>query len=138
MNKKFFLPWVSVYLVNSLLGFLIHHVLLGPDYRELAGTLQSTAKDRIPFFILSSIISTFFLTLIYVGWRKKGSMGEAMLYGFFIGLWMGSNMGLNTYASSDLIPLSLSLKWVLLVSTQYTLDGLFLGLINKIASRQSI
>ena len=135
MLKRFFITWLAVYLVNSLCGFLIHHIILAEDYRSMTAVWQSDARSRILFFIISSIIGSFFLTLVYAKWQKMTTVKEGALYGLFIGLWMGSNMALNTYASSNLIPFSLSMKWLILSIIQYTIDGCILGLSFKLFSK---
>jgi hypothetical protein len=127
MAKRFLLSWLAVYLVNSFIGFIIHHVILRSAYKELAAVWQSNAKDKILFFIISSIVGSFFLTLIYTRWQKLSTAAEGTVYGLFIGFWMGSNMSLNTYAVSDLIPFSLSMKWLVLSIIQYAIDGFILG-----------
>jgi len=138
MLQRFFITWLAVYLVNSLSGYLIHHIILAEDYRTMTAVWQSDARSRILFFIISSVIGSFFLTLVYAKWQKMKTVSEGALYGLFIGLWMGSNMALNTYASSNLIPFSLSMKWLVLSMIQYTIDGCILGLSFKLFAQRNI
>ncbi|MFI5134536.1 MAG: hypothetical protein ACHQD9_01665 [Chitinophagales bacterium] len=121
--KRFLLSWLAVYIINSISGFVIHHVILGATYQALSGSLHSDAPNRIGYFIALSITGSFFLTLIYSQWKKKQTITEGAMYGFLIGCWMSLNMALSVYASTQLIPLSLAVQWLVYGIIQYTIAG---------------
>jgi hypothetical protein len=130
MVKRFFLGWIAVYAFNSSTGYLIHHVILGKTYERLMPVLHSEdIKSKIWAFVVSGLTGSFFFTLIYSSWKKRGSIGEGIRYGFFISIWMGMNMALNTYASTGLVPLSLAMQWLLYTIVQYTIAGCLLAFV---------
>lgn len=131
MKKRFFLGWFALYAFNGFTGFLIHHVLLGSTYSEIASTLHADVQSRLWAFILISISGSFFLTLFYSEWRTGNSLGEGLKYGILIGVWMTINEYFSAYASSDAIPLWLALTWILLGLLQYIVCGIILALIYR-------
>ncbi len=129
MKAKFFLGWLSVYVVNSFTGYLIHHVILGNTYKALAGSLHAHVISRLWAFILISLTGSFFFTFIYANWEKTETISEGLKYGLFIGVWMGLNVSLTAYAGSELIPLSVAAEWITFTILQYILSGLVLAFI---------
>jgi hypothetical protein len=129
MKKYFFISWLIIYVINSITGYFIHHVILGDTYKTIASSLGADVKSRLWVFILISITGSFFLTLIYSVWRKSGSLMEGVKYGFFIGIWITFSEYLSAYASSGAIPLSLVIKWILFGLLQYILSGFILALV---------
>lgn len=129
-SKRFFLAWLAVYIFCSITGYLEHDVILHNAYMRLMPTIHSAdVKSKIWAFIISAIVSTFFYTLIYTSWKKKGTVAEGLKYGIFIGLWMWIVMTMRTYASTDLIPFSLITQWLIYGFIQYALCGILVALV---------
>ena len=130
MKKRFFLSWFVVYAINSISGYFIHDILLHKTYMELMPTLHSeNIKSKIWAFIISSVVSTFIFTLVYAKWKKSGTIGEGILFGLFLGAWIGIQMSLNTYASTGLIPFSLAIKWLMYALIQDAMAGALLAFV---------
>ncbi|HVT86136.1 MAG TPA: hypothetical protein VHD35_13110 [Chitinophagaceae bacterium] len=139
MKKKFFLSWLAVYAINSLSGYFIHDVLLHKTYMELMPTLHSeNIKSKIWAFIISSVLSTFIFTLIYTRWKKSGTIVEGILYGLFLGAWIGIQMSLNTYASTGLIPFSLAIQWLIYALIQEAMAGALLAFVYNYKEKRFI
>ncbi|MGH2642918.1 MAG: hypothetical protein ACRDE2_03130, partial [Chitinophagaceae bacterium] len=99
-------------------------------YMHLQPTLHSAdVKSKIWAFVISALVATFFYTFIYTAWKKKGTVSEGLKYGIFIGLWMWIVMTLRTYASTDLIPPSLEIQWLVYGVIQYAICGILLALV---------
>jgi len=60
---------------------------------------------------------------------KKGTVGEGILYGLFLGVWIGIQMSLNTYASTGLIPFSLAIQWFIYALIQEAIVGALLAFV---------
>jgi hypothetical protein len=131
MKKRFLIGWFTLYIFNGFTGYLIHHVLLGSTYSEIASTLHADVQSRLWAFILISISGSFFLTLFYSEWRKGNSLGEGLKYGVLIGIWMTFNEYFSAYASSNAIPLWLAMTWIALGFVQYVVCGIILALIYR-------
>lgn len=129
-TKRFFLAWLAVYVFCSITGYIEHDVILHHTYMSLQPALHSgDVKSKIWAFVISAVVSTFFYTLIYSSWKKKGTVGEGLKYGIFIGLWMWIVMTMRTYASTDLIPFSLAMQWLVYGIIQYALGGMVMAVV---------
>jgi Na+(H+)/acetate symporter ActP len=137
MIKRFLLAWFLVYLVSGLSGYLVHHLLLGEQYRQVAASMHANVMGRIWAFILVSIAGSFFFTLIYTRWNKTGTIREGLLYGLILGLFVTLSEYLSAYASSDAISLWLTTEWIVFGLLQYCLSGLVLSLIFSKVHRNS-
>lgn len=130
MKKRFFLSWIMVYVIQSLSGYFVHDIFLHRTYMELMPTLHSeNIKSKIWAFIVSSVVSTFIFTLVYSKWKKSGNIVEGILYGLFLGAWIGIQMSLNTYASTGLIPFSLAIQWLMYALIQWAIAGALLAFV---------
>jgi hypothetical protein len=129
MKKRFFLSWFLIYVLNSFSGYFIHHVLLGDTYKQIASALHADVKGRLWAFIIISISSSFFFTLIYSRWRRNNTITEGLKFGFFAGTWITFSEYFSAYASSDAIPLSLTIEWIVLGLLQSCLAGCILALV---------
>ena len=131
MNKKFFISWLSIYILNALSGYLVHHVLLGSTYLTIAETLHADVHGRIWAFIMISIVGSFFFTFFFSMLEKYHSVRGGLLFGFLIGLWFTTGEYLSAYASSNVISLTLAMEWLVLGIVQYVIGGYILGTIYK-------
>ena len=140
MKKRFFIGWLALYAFNGFSGYLIHHVLLGSTYNEIASSLHADVQNRLWAFILISLSGSFFLTWFYSEWRKGNSLSEGLKYGVLIGIWMTFNEYFSAYASSNAIPLWLAMTWISLGLVQYVICGVILALIyrNEPSLRRSL
>ncbi|HVZ56642.1 MAG TPA: hypothetical protein VG870_08295 [Chitinophagaceae bacterium] len=139
MRQRFFLSWLVVYAIHSLSGYFIHDIVLHKTYMALMPTLHSeNIKNKIWAFIISSVVSTLIFTWVYSKWRKKGTIGEGILYGFFLGAWIGIQMSLNTYASTGLIPFSLAIQWFVYALFQEAIVGGLLAFVYNYRANRSI
>lgn len=126
--KRFFSGWIAVYIINSITGYIEHDIFLHKTYMQLMPALHSgDVKSKIWAFIITSLTSSFFFTLIYGQWQKKGNPEEGLRYGFFMGIWIFLGMALNTYAGTGLIPLSLALQWLIYGVIQYSIAGMVIA-----------
>ena len=130
MKKRFLLSLIIVYAFFSISGYLVHDILLHKQYMALMPTLHSeNIKSKIWAFIVESTVGCIFFTLIYSSWKKSGTIKEGLTYGIFIGLWIGLDMSLRTYASTDLIPFSLIMQWLIYGLLQYAIGGCLLAFV---------
>ena len=80
-------------------------------------------KSKIWAFIISSVAGYFFFTLICSKWKKSGTVIEGLKFGSWVGIGMGLNMWLNTYASTGLVPFTLAMQWLAFSIIQYPPAG---------------
>jgi ABC-type multidrug transport system permease subunit len=131
------LSWFLIYVLNSLSGYFIHHVLLGNTYKQIASALHADVKDRLWAFIIISISSSFF-TFIYSQWRRSATVTEGLKFGLFAGIWITFSEYFSAYASSDAIPLSLTIEWIVLGLLQSCFAGYILALIYNYRNEKPV
>ena len=49
MNRKFFIAWIVMFIAYMAGGFIIHHGLLGQDYKALPNLFRAE-EDARPIF----------------------------------------------------------------------------------------
>lgn len=112
--KKLLVPFIAVYVVYHVLGYLIHQVWLGPVYQSLAHLWRPEAEmlSKTWIMFVTSVFFCFFFVYIFArGCEKKGIL-EGVRYGVIIGLFVGVMMSYDWYVILA-IPYSLALKWFL-------------------------
>ncbi|MGZ5045742.1 MAG: DUF1761 family protein [Usitatibacter sp.] len=68
MNRHFVISAIAVFVATSLLDFVVHGVILGPDYAQLTPNLFRTPEDShhyIGLMLLANLLFAFGFTWIY-------------------------------------------------------------------------
>jgi hypothetical protein len=71
------------------------------------------------------ILLQFFFVIL----QKYHSFTGGLLYGLFIGFWLTTGEYLSSYASSEVISLTMVTEWIVLAIVQYIISGGILGLL---------
>lgn len=123
MGKKFWLACIAVLVVEEVVNFLIHGVLLMTDYQATAGLWRVDMMRLMWIYHVIMVVGAFFFTFIFAyGHEGKGIM-EGLRYGLYIGVWMNMGMAYGTYAMIS-IPLGMAVKWFIFGIVQYLLMGI--------------
>jgi len=127
MGKKFWIGFISVFVVMSLTNFVIHQVLLGSLYRSasMAALMRPEAEGMANLwmhFVTAAVVS-FFFTLIFSKGREGKGMGEGVRFGFYVGMLMSIPMAYDTYAEMP-IPYALALQWFIYGVVQFIILGI--------------
>lgn len=130
MKKRFLPGWLAVYIVCSITGYIEHDMILHKTYMRLQPSLHATdVRSKIWAFAISEVVGTFLFTLIYARWKKEGSISEGLQYGVLTGIFVFLGRSLDTYAGTDLVPLSLCMQWLIYGIIQYVVAGVVLSYI---------
>jgi uncharacterized BrkB/YihY/UPF0761 family membrane protein len=62
MNRNFVISVVVVFVLTVALGFVIHGLILGPEYAKLTPNLYRTPEDSRPYFPLMLLGNLMFAT----------------------------------------------------------------------------
>ena len=84
MNKKFFIAWVVIFVAWFLGSFLVHGVLLAPDYKALGPLFRTDADSQqyFPLMILAHVMLAGAFTWIYArGVEAKPWLGQGVRFG---------------------------------------------------------
>ena len=100
-TKRFLTASVVVFVVGFLLNFVIHGVLLEPEYAKLPNLLrtQADAHSYFPFMILANVLFSVALVWIYAqGIATKPWLGQGVRYGVAVWLLVAVPLYLIYYA----------------------------------------
>jgi hypothetical protein len=125
MHKKVIPGFIAVYVVMSLLNFLIHNVMLRDTYMTLVqtGLMRNEESGMMWIYFVTALVVSFFFTLIFSkGYEGKG-IGEGVRFGLYAGLLVAVQFAYDSYASYPL-PYSLALQWFLYTTIEYIILGI--------------
>ena len=132
MNPR---KWLSAtvvgFFVITISDFLIHHKWLMATYmaNPQYWRVPEEMKARMPFLFLGELISAMLLALIYPkGYQRKSPATEGVRFGLLMGflVYLPQNM-INYFIYP--FPTKLFVAWTLGGIAEYTLAGIFIGLV---------
>ncbi len=91
MNRKFLGAWLVIFIAWFLGSFVVHHLLLGADYRAVAGLFRSEVDGRkfFPLMILAHVMMSGAFTWIYArGVEAKPWLGQGVRFGVAVAFLM--------------------------------------------------
>ena len=110
--KRYVAASLAVFVVSSVLGYLIHEVLLRAAYEATKSVWRPDMQSKMWIIWLVGFIHAFLFTLIFTkGYEGKG-IGEGVRFGLLIGLFVSIPMAYNSYVTLP-IPYYLALQWFL-------------------------
>jgi hypothetical protein len=89
MNRKFFTAWVVLFVAWFLGSFMVHGVLLGPDYMRLSSLFraENDARQYFPLMILAHVILSGAFVWIYArGIEPKPWIEQGVRFGVAVAL----------------------------------------------------
>jgi hypothetical protein len=89
MNKKLIIAWIVLFVAWLMGSFVIHGVLLRPDYMQLTGLFRTDADQQqfIPFMILAHVILSGAFVWIYSrGAEAKPWVSQGLRFGIAVAL----------------------------------------------------
>jgi len=89
MNKKLIVAWIVIFVAWLMGSFVIHGVLLRPDYMQLTSLFRSDGDQQqyFPFMILAHVILSGAFAWIYArGAEAKPWLAQGLRYGVAVAL----------------------------------------------------
>jgi hypothetical protein len=89
MNKKFIIAWIVLFVAWLMGSFVVHGVLLNPDYMQLTQLFrtESDAQQHFPLMILAHVIlSAAFVWIYSRGAEAKPWMAQGVRFGVAVAL----------------------------------------------------
>lgn len=132
MNKKVWIGFIAVFLGMGILGFLIHGVMLAPDYQatDVASLMRPEAEmmGMMWIYYVVYFVQAYFFVLIFSKGHEGRGIGEGVRYGSYMGLLMATPMAYASYAMYPM-PYSLALKWFIYGMLEYIVLGIIVALV---------
>jgi len=130
MKKKIFLAAIALFILWSVLDFIIHGLILESAYASTASLFRPVAEMKMGLMYVTVFIGALSFSAIYGYLVAKKSPMAGLTYGLLYGIAVGVGMGYGTYSMMP-IPYSMALTWFLGTVIETTLGGLLLGTIIK-------
>ena len=121
---------IAVFILWSVLDFLIHSVLLQSPYQETAHLWRPMDEMKMPLMSFVTLIFSICFVSIYSYLIDSKSLQSGIKYGVIFGVATGTSMGFGSYCYMP-IPLSLAVSWFAASLVELSLAGLVVGLVIK-------
>ena len=135
MNKRFWICGIVVSIAALLLDFLIHGLLLQPDYTALvpAGLFRGPedATTYLPYLLGAHVLIGFGLTWLYRKGMERGRsvLGQGLRFGAAVAV-MSTIPGYLVYYAVQPLPATLVHKQMIFSTIAMLLLGLVLAWLN--------
>jgi hypothetical protein len=130
MLKKTIWAVIVVFIVWSILDFLIHGILLKSTYQATANLWRPEDEMNMPLMSLVTLIISICFVTIYSYMINPKSLALGVKYGLVFGLITGVSMGFGSYCYMP-IPLSLAFSWFIGSLIELTIAGFIVGWMVK-------
>ena len=130
MLKRYLLSVVLVFVLWSVLDFVIHGVILSSAYQATAQLWRPFAEMKLALLRLTTLIIAAVFVGIYTLLVNPKSVKTGTIYGLLMGLLSGVSMGLGSYSFMP-ITIQIAVVWSLGSIIQMTLAGICVGAILK-------
>src|SRR4249919_420494 len=135
MDKRFWICGIVVSVAALLLDFLVHGVLLQPDYAALVPTgiyrAPADANAYMPYMFAAHILIGFGLTWLYRKGMEPGRaiLGQGLRFGAAVSL-MSTIPGYLIYYAVQPVPAALVHKQMIFSTIAMLLLGVLLAWLN--------
>lgn len=130
MSKRIALASVAVFLLWSVLDFVIHGVLLRGTYEVTAALWRPQAEMKMGLMYVVTLLTAALFTTLYGRLVHSKSIGRGVEFGLYFGLAQGLGMGYGTYSVMP-IPYILALSWFLGTVVEAAAAGAVVGLLVR-------
>ena len=130
MLKRTLLAIVAIFIVWSVLDFIIHGMLLQSTYEATADLWRPMDEMDMPLMYAVTLVFTVCFVLIYALLVERRSLSSGILYGTLFGLATGVSMGFGSYTYMP-IPLTLAVSWFFGVLVELIVAGAITGALLK-------
>ena len=133
MNRKFWISAVVIFVLASVLSYLVHEMLLKADYAKLGAMMRPAAEmqARLGYIILAHISFALAFTWIYVEGREdKPWLGQGIRYGIAVVLLAVVPVYLIYHAVTP-TPLDVAIKQIVYDGISTVILGAVLAWLNR-------
>ncbi len=130
MTRKILLATLGVFILWTILDFVIHGLLLKSAYQDSMQLWRPMSEMKNWLMSVVRLISALVFVTIYARLISPRAMKQALSYGVLFGLGAGISMGYGTYAVQP-IPYLMAFSWFLGTLVKAVLAGLLTGMIVK-------
>ncbi|MEO8137033.1 MAG: hypothetical protein ABI831_24020 [Betaproteobacteria bacterium] len=134
MSKRFWISVVVMFVMAMMIGFLVHGMLLAPEYKKLTTLFRPEADQAryFPVMLLAHVLIAFSFTWIYVRGREAGKpfLGQGVRYGIAVALLSSVPMYM-IYLAVQPMPEAVVIKQILSDTIGLIAMGIVVAWINR-------
>ena len=130
MLKHSILATVVIFIVWSIMDFVIHGLFLQETYEATASLWRPMEEMDIPLMYAVTLVYAVCFVVIYDVFVGGKSILTGTKFGALFGLAAGIAMGFGSYSIMP-IPLSLAISWFVGTLLELTVAGAIVGVIIK-------
>jgi hypothetical protein len=134
MDKRFWISVVVMFVVSMGLGFVVHELLLGADYRALPGMFRPApdAEQQFGYMIAAHVLIAVGFTWIYRQGREAGKsvLGQGLRFGAAVAV-LSNVPGYMIYHAVQPLPLDLMIKQICFDVPAVLVMGVVVAAINQ-------
>jgi len=134
MLKQTIWAVIAVFIIWSILDFLIHGVFLKSTYQDTANLWRPEDEMNMPLMSIVTLVFTICFVTIYSYLIEPKSLSTGIKYGLILGIAMGVSMGFGSFCYMP-IPLSLAFSWFIASLVEITLAGVIVGLMVRTSNK---
>jgi hypothetical protein len=130
MRKKIVLSGLAVFILWSLLDFVIHGLILRFAYASTPSLWRPMGEMKMGLLYVTVFIAAMVFAFLYGGFVGNKNMRTGLKFGLLYGIGLGVGMGYGTYAVMP-IPYCMALTWFLGTVVEAASAGLLVGRIIR-------
>ncbi len=130
MVKRIILAIVAIFVVWSVLDFIIHGLILGPTYQVTQELWRPMNEMKMVVLYSTVLIAAIAFVCIYACFVTASGIGIGILYGLLFGIATGVPMGFGTYSVMP-IPLHMAVVWCVGSIVEFVVGGIIVGWVVK-------
>ena len=134
MSKRFWISVVAMFVMTMLAGFLVHGMLLAPEYAKLTSLFrpETDAARYLPVLLLAHLFLALGFTWIYLRGLERGKpyIGQGVRYGIAVAVLTTVPTYL-IYLAVQPMPEAVVMKQILFDTIGLIAMGIVLSWINR-------
>ncbi|MDC0358630.1 hypothetical protein OAO01_07425 [Oligoflexia bacterium] len=130
MDKRAILAIIVVFIIWSILDFILHGILLQASYEATASLWRPMEEMKMGLQYLVTLVFAGCFVAIYGCLVEAKSLAAGVKYGALFGVATGISMGFGSYCYMP-IPSSLAWSWFLGTLVEILIAGAIVGAIMR-------
>ncbi len=135
MDKKFVISVVALFFASMVTGFIVHGMLLGPDYAKLvpSGVFRTPedSQQHFVWMLLAHVFIAIGFTWVYrAGRDNRPWLGQGVRFGLAIAVLSTIPIYMIYYAVQPL-PMSLVVKQIVFDTVAMVILGIVAAAVNR-------
>ena len=131
-TKRFWMAFVAAYVVNQVLGFLIHGIWLDPVYQGMQDVFrpQEQMQPMMGILMFTAAVATLMFCFVFTRGYENRGIGEGVRYGLYMGIFLSIVTSIDPHVIYP-VPLDLTIKWFISSVVTFVVMGVVVALIYK-------